>query len=1027
MFLAEREEEPLPSDDAYDTYLLLSDVLEQIHKCVIGAASRDCETALPVIFAWTMLLHRMNVSYQNRTEKRDNLLQQNARETFEAGGMMRPSGARRNSAGSIFSIESSKFDGFLENATSSKDLQVVEQLAASVTAQGKVFDIISHMAIGLGPSLSGCLTPLLSSRIRTSFIELLKVSYPIIGYQAEPVSSLLALLGTGQSYWQLSLQHSLGTKQDVLSCMMRDEVSMEFYFQQALDRYPYEFMPFVTMCKALCAAASDETEDDRSDFILSLLRKTPTITFTLPESFQGYELVQEDENTNSFCLLEEVPLISLSSSWSRRYIEDDAYRLPAGTYGRFITDTGKVALMEYPHSTLSLLGRQLEINLMKEGYRSELGMLQPDEVAEVITLFATLLRMEQIRQPVHSSTSAAIHEGNDLLSEISRHISGGRDVVTVVCETMDYFMQDDLAISDDAAVCVVTACVKFLHAALESQPSRVWSYLARSELLNSESRAGKLTKITGNLDLVSERFEFLNSSLLLFSRLIDTAMESAVLRRAGNKLGGKQRTEPNPWLGTADKVLAKVSLFISYASVDVFESTSTWRFDTETNRMALLESVTSVLSKVILYSYSIGESSSSTETLTACLRPAASYIVDCFISPASGALRFRPILSSLMAGFSISESTLYTTRRQILEREVNAMLDFSTTLLRASSFLGNSSAVFQNYLFKSSTLLVRLCGKSDVFQRASITLLDALVVNAALSNSDPPSLLGYLGPQTSKSFLNILANLGKPFSLSQEVSATWKFLSSILRNKQQWMSNCLLTGQTPREAMKQETKGEISSESIFAVALAKLKKLTEQDGAESLAIMDFVASAQNYWPWTVFTMLKDTSYIDGLRAYVRSLKPSHLTVKSDAIRTSIDARIAAYVAETLAMQLYHSRHRGDGESLAKSLVADVDYYLRDGVEVAGYNKSLHNNFSKNFANKYSGCSLDSFKRTLLVSRELGNNYYYDVEIAEAMLRFDPGWLGRKDNGFKNEMQIANANLSLVDAQIVSELHLNIPA
>ncbi|KAF4507481.1 hypothetical protein G6O67_003973 [Ophiocordyceps sinensis] len=1015
-FLAEREDDPALPDDSYDSYLLLSDVLEQIHKCILNAASGDCESASPVIFAWTLLLHRMNVSYQNRTEKRDNLLQQNARENFELGGVIRPAVARRNSAGSIFSIESSKFDGFLESGTAPKDLQLVEQLAAGVTAHGQVFDVIANMATSLGPSAEGSMSSLLSSRIRNAFLELLKVSYPVVGYQSEPVGALLSLLAPGRDYWDLSAENALSTSQDVIACMIHDDHAMEFYFQQSLDRFPFEFLPFITLCKRLCTAAT-ASDDDRSHLIVRLLRTTPSLTFTLPNTFSGYELVHEDENTNSFCLMEEISLISLSSSWSRRCIEDDAYRLPAGTYGRFITDTGRVVLMEYPHSTLSLLGRQLEINLVKEGYHSELGMLQPSEIAEVISFFSTLFRMEYLKMAETGNDNTAAHRESELLQEASKHISGGKDLVSVVCETMDYFMQDEPTRAEDAAVHILTACVTFLDAMLPIQPSRVWSYLARSELLSSDSRAGKLAKITGTLDLVSERFDLLVSSLSFFSRLIDTAMCSAVQRRAGNKFAYRQKPDSNPWLGTADKVLTRVGLSVAQASVDVLESTSTWRFYSETSRLQLISTVVPVLDKLVLYSHSTGSSPSS-ENLMSCLKPAASYVVDCFLSPSTGTLRFGPMLTSFGAALMSPDSTLYPQRTMIVRNQLKSVLKLCTTLLRTADYLDRSSAMLETYLFKSSTLLARLSALSDPVRDPVIRLLESLVINAAKSAAEPPSLLGYLGPQISKSFLQSLANLGKPFALTHDAKITWAFFSSILRNRQQWMSNCLLTGQTPREAMKGGSKkGELSADSVFACALARLRGLQDLDNVEALAVLDFVASAQNYWPWTIFTLLKDTSYIDGLRAYVRNLKPSHLTVKSDAIGTSVDARVAAYVAETLAMQLYHSRHQGTAGPLAKSLVADLDYYLRDGVEVAGYNKSLHNNFAKNFANKYFGCSLESFKRTPLQHRELGSNYYYDLDRANDMLRFDPGWLGRKDNGFKNEMELANANLSLVDAQI----------
>lgn len=1018
-YLSEREEDATQADTTYDTYLLSSDVLEQVHKSVMNAAEADCESASPVIFAWTLLLHRMNVSYQSRTEKRDNLLQQNARETFEAGGVIRPI-ARRNSAGSIFSIESSKFDSFLENSTSSKDLVVVEQLASAVTARGRVFDVISTMTSGLGPSDEGSMTPLLSSRIRNVFLELLKVSYPVIGYQSEPVSSLLSVLGAGRSYWDLSNRENLSEKQDILASMLNDDLALEFFFQQALDRYPYEFLPFITLCRTLASATSLQ-DSERSQLILNLLRVTPTLTFVLPETFQEYELVQEDENTNAFCLLQDIPLISLSPSWRGRRIEDDAYRIPAGTYGRFVTDTGRVVSMEYPHSTISLLGRRLEISLMKEGYQSELGMLQPDETAEVIALFATLIRMDYLNATREGSTEALVSSENDILLEAKKHIDvgSGRDLLTIVCETMDYYMQVDLAESEDVVVAILNSCIQFLDAILPVYPSRVWSYLSRCELLSSESRAGKLTKIIGSLDLVQERFDFLSSCLRLFSNMIDTALTSAIQRRAGIQTMGRKKTDLNPWLGTADKVLSKVSYSIAQAGVDIFENTSTWRFASDACRSSILRDVVPVLHKVILHSYSLGDSSSS-ENLTSCLRPAATYVLDSFISPSTGSLRFQPLLSSLVAAFTSTDSTLYPRRTDMIQSQLSSVLEFSATLLRVANHLEQSSSMIESYLFKSSTLLARLCAASDHFRRPTMWLLESLVVNAGKASNEPPSLLGYLGPQISKSFLQLLATLGKPFELTKDVKATWKFFSAILRNRQQWMSNCLLTGQTPREAMKKDNKKtEISSDSVFATALARLGKLKELDVNESIVVLDFVASAQNFWPWTVFTLQKDTAYLDGLRAYVRDLKPSSVTVKTDAVLASFEARLAAYVAETFAMQLYHSRHLGNSSALAKSLVSDLDYYLRDGVEVAGYNKSLHNNFAKNFSNKYSGCPVADFKRASLEPRELGKSYYYDLERADEMLRFDPGWKGRKDDGFKAEMERANTNLSLVDAQLVS--------
>jgi nuclear pore complex protein Nup188 len=68
--------------------------------------------------------------------------------------------------------------------------------------------------------------------------------------------------------------------------------------------------------------------------------------------------------------------------------------------------------------------------------------------------------------------------------------------------------------------------------------------------------------------------------------------------------------------------------------------------------------------------------------------------------------------------------------------------------------------------------------------------------------------------------------------------------------------------------------------------------------------------------------------------------------------------------------------------------------------------------------KYSGCKLHNFKRTGLESRPLGKNYYYDMYLSEKLLSFDFAWKGKKNQGFADEFERANLNLSLMEAQVV---------
>ncbi|KAI8236180.1 Nucleoporin NUP188 [Colletotrichum sp. SAR 10_96] len=996
-----------------DPYITAPSVLETVHNAILAAANADCESQSPVIFAWTVIVHRMFVSHHERIEKRDALQNQRSQETFEAGVLIRPTTSRRLSAGSIVSLDGKSFDIFLTGAGLDKDMQVVEQLAVAVTSNGRAYEVVSEMALAIGGLSEGAFTPLISSRVRLAFVDFLKATYPFVGYQSDSVTSLLSVLSAGQQYWDLA-KPVLAPANDVLGEVLQDATTLEYYFHQALSRYPFELLPFLNICRAL---ANCTVADGRSDIVVNLLRKTPTLTFILPDDYQEYELAQEEDNTNTFCLLEDIPLFTPATAWNRRTRLDDSFRIPAETYGRFITDTGRVVLMEYEHSALALLGKRLEVQLSPEIYRSELDGFQPEETAETIVLLSTLLRAEVLKSEQQGlSGDDSLKSGLELLEEIGKHISGNKDLVAVVCETMDVYMQDDKA-TDGQGITVLNSCVQFLHAILPLCPTRVWSYLARCGLLNSDAQAGKLAKITGNLDLVGDRFDLLLSSVRLFDSLIDSVKSSAVQRKSGNKLVGRQKVSNNVWLGVADKVLGKVSLAIAQAAVDVFETSSTWRFASELHRTLLIHHVVPVMDRIISHTYGMGNKDNS-ETLTVCLEPAASYIIDSFLSPSTGSLRFQPLLATLVNGLHIPDSTLYQDRLASAQEQLISTLKFTTTLLRVANYLERPSARFEDHLFKTSSILARLCAICEQFRRPALLLLEALVLSAAKANDDPPSLLGYLGPLLSRSFIQVLSRLDKPFLVSRDVQTTWKFFSTIVQNRQTWLSNCLLTGKTPRDALKSGKKDASSApNSVLATAFTKLRKIKELEIAEALRILDFVASSQNHWPWTIFPMQKDSAFLDSLRLYVKDLNSFTVTSKTDAVKAAIDAKMAAYIAEIFAMQLYHLRQMGGADVFAKSLVSDLDYYLRDGVEVSSYNNSLHTNFAKNFTSKYPGVSLEAFKRTALRPGELGRSYFYDLESATEMLSFDPSWHGRRNSGFCNEMGIANANLSLVDAQI----------
>ncbi|KAK4193602.1 nucleoporin subcomplex protein binding to Pom34-domain-containing protein [Podospora australis] len=1000
-----------------EPYLASTDVLTAIHNAVAAAAAAGVATAMPVAFAWSLIIHQMHLGYQERAERRDLLNNQRAQAGFEIEYSAPPTPpenrARRNSGSSIVSIEQSPYDLFLTNQNLERDIQLAESMAMAATARGQVYEVISEMAVCLGLGQTAAFRPVIGARLRLVFQDLLKRSSHVVGYQSEPVSCLLQLLSASRQYWDISAESYNAATLDIYTRMISDESLNNEFTSQAQNRFPYEFLPFSQICRSLSAALV--TDKTSSELILGLLTKTPSLTLDWnPEWDRSYELVFEEENTNSFRLDRDIDLFS--PAINRRSDPQERFTIPAGTFGRFVTDVGRVAKLDFEHSTLALLGKRLEVNLQSGIYDTWLGDLSDDEVAESVSLLATLLRAEVLRGT--TNPSKANHEGGvRILEEASRVLPRNNDIIKVVCGILSNLIEKDPTELDGSKIATMTACLQFLHAIIPICASRVWSFMASCGLINSEARSGRLSRITGNLDMFSERFAFLDAAVKVFSSLVDNAMTSAVQRKTAGNSNGHSRASENSW--ASEKIISQVSLSIAQAVVDIFENSATWRFPSEVDRSILVRDVVGIMHKLISHTFTIGSPESS-KNLTSCLGPAAKYIVEGFLSTSSSALRFQPLLATLLITFQIPDSTLYPKRSRIVSERLTTTVAFATTLLRVADFVDLPPAAVQTQLFKSASIIARLPAIRHSFKLPAIALLSALVESAGKGSGEPPSLLGYLGPQISRSFIQIASQLDRPFNRIPEVVSTWKFFSVIMRNRQQWMANCLLTGKTPREALKGDAKiSQLSPDSVLNTALEQLRSISTLESRELLAILDFFTSAQNYWAWTIFALQKDKAFLGDLRAYVKKLQAPSLVAKTNPEEAGYQARIAAYIAETFAMQLYHLRQMRQEKEFASEVLHDLDYFLRNGVQVSGYNNSLHSNFARNFSKRYPGIEVDDFKRTGLVPRDLGTQYYYALDFAEDMLGYDSGWAGAgaKKNGFRKEMETANLNLSLVEAEV----------
>lgn len=992
-----------------------SNALGDVHDAILACASQPGSPHIaPVLFAWVAILHKMFSSYQERVEKRDAIQNQKAVENYDSNTQMIPSGGRRNSAGSITTIDKRSYDDFLAGHKLDRDPSELQNYATVAIDGMGVFGVISAMSSHLSLRKSSVLPLSVGARMRTVFMELLKRTYSYVGYQSDSVEAALGVLSGSSGYWDLMGPDTLLPEQDVARIALSDDEFLGQYFFPALGRYPLEFAPFLGLSRALFSLASSG-DDSRYDELIKLLFKTPSITCTLPVSFVDYQLAHEDENTNSLELTDDLPLFIPNTNRKLIGNGEELFIIPAGTPGCFLVDEGRIVRLDYEHSTLALLTKRLEAK-MNSSYKSVLPSLDNAEIVDVVSIFATLIRSAVLRAPTRDEQ---FDEATKILDEAGQALPRNKDLIAVVWNIMDTFLEDE---PKPETLSIVTACVQFTHAVLPLCPGRTWSYMAKCKLLGSDSRGGRLARLAGNLDLSEDQFELLLSTTRLFGSLSDVAMTSSIRRKTVPKSKTRQQPSEDVWIGVSDKVIEQVSLAIAQATVDTLESSSTWRFPTDMGRSELLADLVPIMNKSILYTFSMGDVASK-KTPTAALVKSARYIIDSFLTPSAGSLRLQPLVATLVGASLTTSSTIYLYRADIHRKQTFAVLELMTNLVRVSNYFDRASTI-ENQLFNLTPLVARVCAVHDSFRLQAISLLESLVVSAGKSTGEPPSLLGYLGPHTSKAFLQLLAELDRPFDQVDEVQPIWQFFSTIIRNRQPWMANCLLTGKTPREARNGDGKStDESSWSVLNSALKRLRVVSKIDSKEALAILDFITSAQNFWPRTIFALQDSDDFLSALRQYVHELKPSLLISKTDMLLACNQARIAAYVAEIFAMQLFHLRQLGGAEKFAAQLTLDLDYYLRDGVAVSGYNRSLQASFAKNFGAQFPGCTLESFKRTLLEPRRLGDGFYYATDFADRMLKFDPSWVGPRNNGFRSEMIKANLNLSLVDAQIVSHTRI----
>ncbi|CZR58058.1 related to nucleoporin nup184 [Phialocephala subalpina] len=1030
-----------PDAPTSDPYLFNTITLTELHTILLEAADSGYITAGPTILGWTYILKAI-------------------KERVETEAL--PETSRFDRALSVdteLNLAPDCYKNTFDQISGSVDTDIVEFFGLRAVNTCHVFETLTGVSLRLGTTTSALFPYIAGSQMRRLILILLRYALGL-GYLPELMQAVIATLTGGRTYWTNINPKTLLDVDDPMVVFLGNADLVNSTVMTAQQRYPYESLPFLQIIRAL-ATSPLPYGPDPSRSVFALLEAMPVFTYALPPHFADYETAQEEENNNTIRLTRPVELFESRSKLGRFQSTQNKslavtrldldFCIPAGTYGRIISESGpRVAFWYHEYPALKYFGKLLETFLLASDVL-DATTNEPadrDSVSEMINIIAILL--QSICRSGHNeaevSNQSWKEDARHVLENASAGLSRNRDITSVVFDIFEQELQNiSASFESDASLDVLVSCIAFIHAMIPLFPGRVWPLLTRSGLLGIGRGGGQLSTIVEGVELVSGRYEFLTACCHLYDALVDDFATNAILRRGSGRSTTRFQVEEDLGTGIPEQGLAKVLLVFTRYLVDVLETSCTWRYQEQDDRQRLNLLIGGAFNKVLQYAYGIeswtndkedDQDFKPKEVLNAGppakkqkitrimdpLLPSGLHIADTFLSSTSGVLRFQPLLRSYFDGLATPDSTVYIHSTNLRISHITTLLSFATTLLRVSNLLKRPSSQLEKHLFKASPIIARLYAANDFYRNPVVALFEALIVTAASGTAEPPSILGHLGPLTARNLLHMLADLDRPLSREQNVTTIWHFLSTVVSSRQQWFANYLLTGKTPRDAMKSGITGkEVASldKPLLTTALEKTSKLNELPPTESLVILEFISLAQNFWPWTVCNSPLYAGFVKCIAEYAGNLKPIQQTQKHESSAQSCyETRIAGRIAEILAMNLFHSRQVGTPSPVKDlKLKENLSYFARFAVAVPNYNGSLHASLKRNLQARFPGCTLQDLKRTTLEPRQIGKNFFYDLPLADKMLRHESAWTGKGDGGLRSEVEKANVNLSLVDAQV----------
>ncbi|KAL8786877.1 MAG: hypothetical protein Q9213_002508 [Squamulea squamosa] len=1029
-------------------YLHDVDTSGEITEILINAASECLQVASPAVLAWSVILQTLRErSISAREEREDRISMRSNGLSGSASSpeaesseqsLIRSSGSalrRRSSTGSDTPQQQSFLEQLLDRVLLVPvNGDAVAYLARAAVDRSSVFNIVTTLSASCYAPLSSYHGLQSNLRIRRILLDLIHAVLPMINYQPDLVATTLAVLSGNEDYWELQRRARKFQEIEPAAIFLSDKGFMTKIFAVALSRFPFEIMPFLKLCRAL---GSVSQEEEGLPAIWSKLVTTDSFTWTLPSSFTAYELLPDDEESSIISLTAELelfdneniaqPLVKrLKPSGGAASAQMLSLRqIPRGTPGRVLSETKPlVVLWRHDYCPLAYLGlllysaSSIETNLGSNPQSSNLSL---EAIAEIIDLLSIILVTTIRGASASESSLSTLDATQNILDTASEGLGLGQDIVSVIFDIFEKELGRQPKTTDEAPLNVLLSCIQFAETLLHVMPDRVWPFLGRSILLGVKDSDSQLGVVLASTEMVLGRYDLLLACIHLFESLAEDAIRHAVIRKSQTKSVARFAAVRPPSTGVSQIVMKKVLLNYQRIMLDVYESVSTWKFSQIDQRHEINTRLFLIFNRLLTCCFGIEDQPDTNQKLTVSLMPAVEQIVKAFLSTSGTENTLTYIFIVVQEGVGKAlgiepQKTLYG-----IQQTVEA-LRLATTLLRLNTLLGLERSALEGMTLRHVSLLARCYTSHPTFRQPVVELLGVLVFNADLTDGQPASLLGHMGEDGASRFLEVLAQIDEPLCDRSVSVAIWKLLSAVVSKRQQWFAIFVLTGEAPRKLIKREITdldGRDCLGSVLSVALDRLSALGRLHAENALAMLEFVALAADSWPWILAIAERHSYFLPAITEYISQVETVTNTTQNRSSQVGMEyykLQLTSYITEILAMYTHHTRH-ANNTSYAKELLPNLTYVSTAAVLPPEYNASLHSNLRQNFEAKFENCRLTAFKRTSLKLPSLGESFYYDLDIANAMLNSHSSWIGRDQGGFAAELARANANLSVVEARI----------